>query len=416
MIRACRRLTWANKPGRQSFMLTGIEFSTGLLGLFLAFPLMAMTRSRPANVWLGLFILSVSLLSLAFPVYARFPQLFGLFDWPLASVGAFFYCYVRSLTGLGNSRRQLGHFLPLALLVLALVYGRFHLSGIGLLGMLLGESGSLFSKLLLGFQVLAASYALAALYRLSQYRLRLRERYSAVESRELHWLSWLSISFIALLVLWFPANLAGGVWGLLLILGRLLTLYFVGWFGLRQTAVFLSPIGSGEADTVNAASATGEDKALIAPQSGPVAPADEPSSGHADPAAHKYARSGMTGAVSQLIGERLARWVAQERGYLDPDIKLIDLAESIGTSSQLLSQYLNDLLGMSFFDYINALRVAEIQRMMRDRGNDTRTLVDLAFAAGFSSKSTFNTSFKKISGLAPSIWRSQYARTSGPIG
>jgi AraC-like DNA-binding protein len=124
----------------------------------------------------------------------------------------------------------------------------------------------------------------------------------------------------------------------------------------------------------------------------------------------------MTGAVSQLIGERLARWVAQERGYLDPDIKLIDLAESIGTSSQLLSQYLNDLLGMSFFDYINALRVAEIQRMMRDRGNDTRTLVDLAFAAGFSSKSTFNTSFKKISGLAPSIWRSQYARTSGPIG
>lgn len=124
----------------------------------------------------------------------------------------------------------------------------------------------------------------------------------------------------------------------------------------------------------------------------------------------------MTEAASRLIGERLERWIAHERGYLDPDIKLIDLAECIGTSSQLVSQYLNDVLGLSFFDYINGLRVAEIQKMMRDRSNDTRTLLDLAFAAGFSSKSTFNTSFKKISGLAPSSWRSQHATTSGPIG
>jgi len=377
-------------------MLAGIEFATGLLGLFLALPLLAMTRRRPANLWLGLFILSISLLSLAFLVYGPYPQLFGLFDWPLAGVGAFFYCYVRSLTGLGNSRRQLWHFLPLALLVCALAYGRFQLSGAELLGWLLAKSGALFSSLLLGFQLLAAGYAVAALYRLSQYRKRLRECYSSVERRELHWLSWLSISFFALLVLWIPSNLFGGVWGLLLVLGRLITLYFVGWFGLRQTAVFLAP---------------------IAPEPEPAAPAEEPLSAETDPSAvSKYARSGMTEAASGLIGERLARWAAQERGYLDSDIKLGDLAGRIGTSPQLVSQYLNDVRGLSFFDYINALRVAEIQTMMRDRANDTRTLLDLAFAAGFSSKSTFNASFKKISGLAPSIWRSRHGRTSAPIG
>jgi AraC-like DNA-binding protein len=282
------------------------------------------------------------------------------------------------------------------------MYGRSRLSGIGMLDLLIGESRPLFSMLLLGFQVLAASYAVAALYRLNQYRQRLREHYSSIERRELNWLSWLSISFIALLILWFPANLAGGFWTLLLILGRLITLYFVGWFGLRQTAVFMSPIGTGETDKVDVSTAADDDKALITPRSEPVS--------------HKYARSGMTESASRLIGERLERWAAHERGYLDPDIKLVDLAERIGTSSQLLSQYLNDVLGLSFFDYINALRVAEIQKMMLDRGNDTRTLLDLAFAAGFSSKSTFNTSFKKISGLAPSSWRSQHARTSAPIG
>ncbi|MCC2962825.1 AraC family transcriptional regulator [Massilia sp. IC2-278] len=398
-------------------MLAGIDVSAGLLGLFLALPLLAMTRSRPANGWLGLFILSISLLSLAFPVYARFPQLFGLFDWPLAGVGAFFYCYVRSLTGLGNARRQRWHFLPLALLVCALAYGRSRLSGIDLLRLLLDGSRPLFNMLLLGFQMLAGAYALAALYRLRQYRQRLRVHYSSIDRRELHWLSWLSLSFITLLILWFPANLVGGYWQLLLILGRLVTLYFVGWFGLRQTAVFTSRIGAGEADKSVPENATGADKVPVAPPVEPASPAEPSSSGAADAlASHKYARSGMTNAASALIGRRLERWVADARGYLNPDIRLTDLAECIGTSPQLVSQYLNDVLGLSFFDYINGLRVAAIQEMMRDRANDTRTLLELAFAAGFSSKSTFNASFKKISGLAPSSWRSQHARTSAPIG
>jgi AraC-like DNA-binding protein len=286
-----------------------------------------------------------------------------------------------------------------------------------MLRLLLGGSQPLLSMMLLGFQVLAASYALAALYRLSQYRRRLRERYSSIESRQLAWLSWLSVSVIALLILWFPANLLGGFWSILLILGRLLTLYFVGWYGLRQTAVLMPPIGVDEPDKVNLAAATADDNAFITPPFELASPADKPSSRDTDSlAADKYARSGMTEAVSRLIGQRLVGWAAHERGYLDPDIKLIGLAERIGTSSQLLSQYLNDALGLSFFDYINGLRVAEVQKMMRDRSNDTRTLLDLAFAAGFTSKSTFNTSFKKISGLAPSSWRNQHVKTPGPIG
>lgn len=383
-----------------------------------------MMRSRPANIWLGLFILSISLLSLAFPVYGQLPQLFGLFDWPLASVGAFYYCYVRSLTGLGNSRRQTRHFLPLLLFVCALVYGRFQLSGAEMLRLLSTGSQPLFGLILLGFQVLAAGYAFAALYRISQYRQRLRDHYSSVESRQLIWLSWLSMSFLALLILWFPANLLGGFWEVLLILGRLLTLYFVGWYGLRQNAVLLSRIDADDAltpihvaDEVNPARVGENNDSLSTLPADLPQSAKAPSSGDTDPApAHRYARSGMTEAASQLIGKRFEHWVAHERGYLDPDIKLIDLAERIGTSPQLLSQYLNEVLGTNFFDCINALRVAEIQKMMRDPGNDARTLLELAFAAGFSSKSTFNTSFKKISGLAPSSWRNQYARTSGPIG
>ena len=410
-------------------MLTGIEFATGLLGLFLALPLMAMRRSRPANAWLGLFVLSVSLLTLAFPVYASDTGWFGLFDWPLAGIGAFFYCYVRSLTGLGNTRRQAWHFVPLALFAGALAAGRARMRGGELLAWLLHDS--FFSLLLLGFQVLAAGYAVASLVRLAQYRRRLRDRYSSTGHLELTWLSWLSVVFIALLVLWIPTNLFGGAWGLLLIGGRLLTLYFVGWFGLRQTAVFMPPLAADEAPRPAAKAVAAGPAVAVAPTvavvddasgsappaAGTVTPAAAPVADDAAPAENdKYARSGMTEAARELIGARLARRAAHERDYLDPDVKLTDLAERIGTSPQLLSQYLNHVLGVNFFDYVNGLRVVEVQNLMRDPANDARTLLDLAFAAGFNSKSTFNTSFKKISGLAPSAWRSRYVRTSAPIG
>ena len=124
----------------------------------------------------------------------------------------------------------------------------------------------------------------------------------------------------------------------------------------------------------------------------------------------------MTDAARQLIGERLARRAAHESDHLDSDIKLSDLAERIGTSPQLLSQYLNDMLGVNFFDYINSLRVAHIQKMMCSPDGAGQPLLDLAFGAGFNSRSTFNAAFKKISGVAPSAWRKLHMPMSEPIG
>ncbi|HJU99258.1 MAG TPA: AraC family transcriptional regulator, partial [Burkholderiaceae bacterium] len=125
----------------------------------------------------------------------------------------------------------------------------------------------------------------------------------------------------------------------------------------------------------------------------------------------KYARSGMTDAAQRLIGERLQRRMSVHRDYLESDLRLNELAERIGTTPQLLSQYLNHMLGLSFFDYVNGLRIAEVQDMMRDPAGAGRTLLELAHAAGFNSKSTFNTAFKNVSGMAPSQWRARHAGT-----
>jgi AraC-like DNA-binding protein len=124
----------------------------------------------------------------------------------------------------------------------------------------------------------------------------------------------------------------------------------------------------------------------------------------------------MTDASAELIAERLERRMTVTRDYLESDITLSQLAERIGTSPQLLSQYLNRVLGVSFFDYVNGLRVAEVQRALANSGNRGQPLLQLAFAAGFNSKSTFNAAFKRLTGSAPSAWRSaNVAGASGPI-
>jgi AraC-like DNA-binding protein len=70
-----------------------------------------------------------------------------------------------------------------------------------------------------------------------------------------------------------------------------------------------------------------------------------------------------------------------------------------------ISRCINLVAGMSFNDYINQHRIEQIKWALQT--DDYTNLTDLAFAAGFSSKATFNQSFKKATGMTPSEFRSK---------
>jgi AraC-like DNA-binding protein len=54
---------------------------------------------------------------------------------------------------------------------------------------------------------------------------------------------------------------------------------------------------------------------------------------------------------------------------------------------------------------MNGFRVEEVKRRLASSSHDSANLLDLAFEAGFSSKSTFNAAFKKLTGLTPSAYK-----------
>ena len=102
----------------------------------------------------------------------------------------------------------------------------------------------------------------------------------------------------------------------------------------------------------------------------------------------------------------------QARGdiLLDPLVSLPKLARAVGVTPNQLSYVLNHHLGKSFFDFVNAARVAEARSVLLLEPD--RTILDIALSVGFNSKSTFNLAFKKITGETPSAVREAARRQS----
>jgi AraC-like DNA-binding protein len=383
-------------------LAVGTSLATAVLSVFMTLPMLALARRRSANAWLALLVLTLGALSFCDSGVLRGP-LFGVLDWTLAVLGPLYYGYVRSLTGLGNGWRQAWHFLPALAAAAAFAWLRAVLSALPS-GVDAPHAWVLtFEIVLFGSQASAVLYMCAVLWRLRQHRRRVRACFSETAQRDLVWLAWLSAATLALLVLWVLSVLTAGVASNALFVGRMALLFFIGWYGMRQSLVFV-PVFDATTPLPG-----------VAPDGTAPVPAAATPADSTPPKPSKYARSGLNDSAVELIAERLAKRMQSTHDYLESDITLAQLAERIGTSPQWLSQYLNKVLGTSFFDYINGLRVSAVQESMRDSSTSRQSLLELAFAAGFNSKSTFNLAFKKRTGLAPSAWRATHAAASDPI-
>ena len=99
---------------------------------------------------------------------------------------------------------------------------------------------------------------------------------------------------------------------------------------------------------------------------------------------------------------RLGEIIEEEGGYRDPDISLQSLSTQLGIPNHQLSKILNESLGMNFRGYINRYRLEEAKRLLVEKSG--MSILDIAYAVGFNSKSAFNSAFVKEMGLSPSAY------------
>ena len=94
-----------------------------------------------------------------------------------------------------------------------------------------------------------------------------------------------------------------------------------------------------------------------------------------------------------------------EKLYQEPQLTLQNLADKIEVPSYQLSQAINEGMNMNFYDLVNSYRVEEAKRLLLDEKNKNLTILSVGFEAGFNSTTTFNTVFKKFTGLTPAEFK-----------
>jgi AraC-like DNA-binding protein len=115
----------------------------------------------------------------------------------------------------------------------------------------------------------------------------------------------------------------------------------------------------------------------------------------------KYAGSGLSVQQKKALGRKLDKLMA-EKLYLHEKLTIDDVAERLGTNSKYLSQVINELQQQNFYTYINAFRIRYAENLLREKQHQKFSIHGIARMAGFSSKSTFNEAFRRITGMTPS--------------
>lgn len=106
------------------------------------------------------------------------------------------------------------------------------------------------------------------------------------------------------------------------------------------------------------------------------------------------------------IEDLIHAWAERpEKPYLAEGLTLAKAADEIGISSRFLSGFLNDIYEMNFNAWINNLRIEEVKRLI-DAGTG-KSMTDLAVMAGFTDLSAMSRIFKRITGITPSMYRSE---------
>ncbi len=124
----------------------------------------------------------------------------------------------------------------------------------------------------------------------------------------------------------------------------------------------------------------------------------------------RYRKSLLKGIDTAVLLDRLNDLMNDEKYYRDFDISIKSTAEALGITPHQLSMYLNKKLHVDFRNYINKYRVEEAKQLLIEKFD--HNVLTIGFHVGFGSKTSFNVTFKEITGKTPSEFRDDHLNKS----
>ena len=115
----------------------------------------------------------------------------------------------------------------------------------------------------------------------------------------------------------------------------------------------------------------------------------------------KYQSSKLSSQEIKSQADLLDQIMKEEKLYRLPKLSRQDLELKLKINSADMSRIINEGFSMNFFDFVNSYRIREFLNLVSSEELRNYTMVAVAKEAGFNSKTTFNTAFKKQMGMTP---------------
>ncbi|MBN1301849.1 MAG: AraC family transcriptional regulator [Melioribacteraceae bacterium] len=234
-------------------------------------------------------------------------------------------------------------------------------------------------------------YVTITLLRIQKFSNTIKQVFSSIEKLQLNWLRYITVIIGAGMVVFLIENtfLLGGyiISDKFALSNIIFSLYVIaiGYLGLLKSDIFLSCEFVDSAHTIpeidTASSYKGETK---------------------------YRRSGLTEERAKEILNDLLMLMTADKPYKDNSLTLNKLALILSVTPHNLSEVLNSRMNQNFFDFINKYRVDQVKSDLTEKSKNNLTLLSIAMDAGFNSKSSFNSIFKKFTGMTPTEYKSRH--------
>ena len=105
---------------------------------------------------------------------------------------------------------------------------------------------------------------------------------------------------------------------------------------------------------------------------------------------------------------RFEQLMLHGQAFLEPGLTLGDVAERLHSNKTYVSRLVNNTYNLAFPDLINTLRVDYAEQYIVQHRDARQN--EIATACGFTSASSFNNIFKKVTGMTPKIWLATFER------
>ncbi|WP_430814667.1 helix-turn-helix domain-containing protein [Carboxylicivirga sp. RSCT41] len=225
----------------------------------------------------------------------------------------------------------------------------------------------------------ALTFTILSLVRIRKHQDNIQQYASSTQEINLNWLEYIIIAMIALVVGIGVFNLVFFDVPLNVFMNAavLAVVLFITYNALKQTEIF----PKNDADVKVVADLSEEEKSK------------------------EQKRVLLSDDKVLMIKQKLDDLMNEESPYLDSELNLIKLAQLLDISSHQLSYVINKGYNENFFQFVNRFRVEKAKLMLADNENNKLSILGVAFESGFSSKTSFNTTFKKMTELTPSEYK-----------